>query len=224
MVFKDVRDSSGVRDNFSSDGDEGLRISDHDMVFWMGDLNYRIEGLPNDIIKTRLLSEQGIESLKEYDQLRLQRNLGNVFAGYMEGRISFKPTYKFDPGTDVWDTSDKQRDPSWTDRILYRGEHLQLTQYRSHWELKMSDHKPVSGLFEAGIKVMKSREEKMAEEIHDIKAEMNSLKQLLGSVNEKLELAMAKKHIAASDQETKSTQTDPGPSGESIWSKITGKM
>ena len=79
------------------------------------------------------------------------------FTGYMEGRISFKPTYKFDPGTDVWDTSDKQRDPSWTDRILYRGEHLQLTQYRSHWELKMSDHKPVSGLFEAGIKVMKSR-------------------------------------------------------------------
>ena len=68
------------------------------------------------------------------------------------------------------------------------------------------------------------REEKMAEEIHDIKAEMNSLKQLLVSVNEKLELAMAKKHIAASDQETKSTQTDPGPSGESIWSKITGKM
>ena len=69
------------------------------------------------------------------------------------------------------------------------------------------------------------REEKMAEEIHDIKAEMNSLKQLLGSVNEKLELVMAKKHIAASDQETKSTQTDPGSSaGESIWSKITGKM
>ena len=72
------------RDNFSSDGDEGLRISDHDMVFWMGDLNYRIEGLPNDIIKTRLLSEQGIESLKEYDQLRLQRNLGNVFAGILD--------------------------------------------------------------------------------------------------------------------------------------------
>ena len=54
------------------------------MVFWMGDLNYRIEGLPNDIIKTRLLSEQGIESLKEYDQLRLQRNLGNVFAGILD--------------------------------------------------------------------------------------------------------------------------------------------
>ena len=72
------------RDNFSYDGDEGLRISDHDMVFWMGDLNYRIEGLPNDIIKTRLLSEQGIESLKEYDQLRLQRNLGNVFAGIID--------------------------------------------------------------------------------------------------------------------------------------------
>ena len=77
------------RDNFSSDGDEGLRISDHDMVFWMGDLNYRIEGLPNDIIKTRLLSEQGIESLKEYDQLRLQRNLGNVFAGILDFLLTY---------------------------------------------------------------------------------------------------------------------------------------
>jgi len=39
---------------------------------------------------------------------------------FNEGDIDFPPTYKFDVGSDVYDTSDKQRVPSWTDRILCR--------------------------------------------------------------------------------------------------------
>ena len=41
------------------------------------------------------------------------------FKHYKEGKITFIPSYKFDLGTDVYDTSKKQRTPSWTDRILY---------------------------------------------------------------------------------------------------------
>jgi phosphatidylinositol-bisphosphatase len=32
-----------------------------------------------------------------------------VFTGYTEGKLTFPPTYKFDPGTDNWDSSEKAR-------------------------------------------------------------------------------------------------------------------
>ena len=69
-------------------------------------------------------------------------------------------------------------------------EHLEQTHNRSHWGLKMSDHKAVTRLFEAGIKVTKSIDEKMAEEIGHIKAEVKNLKELLGAINEKLDILL----------------------------------
>ena len=36
-----------------------------------------------------------------------------------QGPLFFRPTYKYDVGTDVYDTSKKQRVPSWTDRVLW---------------------------------------------------------------------------------------------------------
>lgn len=37
-----------------------------------------------------------------------------AFDGYLEGPILFRPTYRYDVGTDNYDTSEKMRIPAWT--------------------------------------------------------------------------------------------------------------
>jgi phosphatidylinositol-bisphosphatase len=63
-----------------------------------------------------------IASLLPHDQLRMQQHKGAAFhKGWREGQISFLPTYKYDVGSvAIFDSSDKQRGPSWCDRILFR--------------------------------------------------------------------------------------------------------
>ncbi|KAJ5908282.1 hypothetical protein N7495_000964 [Penicillium taxi] len=63
-----------------------------------------------------------ISSLIVHDQLQLQQKQGKAFhSGWNEGHISFLPTYKYDVGSvAMFDSSEKNRGPSWCDRILYR--------------------------------------------------------------------------------------------------------
>ncbi|KAE8349143.1 Endonuclease/exonuclease/phosphatase [Aspergillus coremiiformis] len=63
-----------------------------------------------------------ISSLIPHDQLRLQQSKQKAFhEGWREGSISFLPTYKYDVGSVAkFDSSEKQRGPSWCDRILFR--------------------------------------------------------------------------------------------------------
>jgi hypothetical protein len=78
---------------------------------------------------------------------------GAAFAGYTEGPLLFRPTYRYDFGTDHYDTSEKMRIPAWTYRILYRGIQLDLAIY-SRSELQGSDHKPVFALFCAQVLII----------------------------------------------------------------------
>jgi len=71
---------------------------------------------------------------------------GYAFSFYDESRITFNPTYKFDVGTDNYDTSEKQRIPAWCDRILRKGNNLRQTSYNSA-PLRFSDHKPIYATF-----------------------------------------------------------------------------
>ena len=91
-----------------------------DRIFWLGDLNYRING-SREIVENLIGRPFGAHGLLlENDQLILERSRGSVFHRYAEAPLNFYPTYKFDKGTSTYDTSKKRRVPSWTDRILYR--------------------------------------------------------------------------------------------------------
>ncbi|KAJ3117720.1 inositol polyphosphate 5-phosphatase [Phlyctochytrium bullatum] len=139
-------------------------------VFWFGDLNYRING--NRTLVETLILQNRFEVLRHNDQLYLEMKKGTAFSGFLEGPLTFAPTYKFDIGSTTWppqyDSSKKSRIPSWTDRILVRlvlprqdGQQQQLQQrdlmlqqldvqiekYGSNFGIGTSDHKPVYGVY-----------------------------------------------------------------------------
>ncbi|KAJ5073472.1 type 2 inositol 1,4,5-trisphosphate 5-phosphatase [Anaeramoeba ignava] len=132
-----------------------ITILDTDVIFWFGDLNYRIS-YPRAEVK-RMIKEKKYSELFVYDQLQAQMKLGVAFVGFLEGKIDFAPTYKYDLGTNIYDTSEKRRIPAWCDRILFRGKGIQQENYRRH-EYLYSDHKPVSSIFQ--VKVCKIIPEK----------------------------------------------------------------
>ena len=91
--------------------------------------------------------------LIENDQLKWAMKQGSVLKEFVEAPLNFRPTFKFDRGSDSYDTSSKQRVPSWTDRILYVPRGLQCIAYDSDMSLKTSDHRPVYASFFADIMI-----------------------------------------------------------------------
>jgi hypothetical protein len=78
-----------------------------DVVIWLGDLNYRVE-LPRSSVGF-LISHNLEKVLWAKDQLSRAVQRGEVFKGFQEGPLLFPPTYKYDIGTDNYDTSSKVR-------------------------------------------------------------------------------------------------------------------
>ena len=82
-----------------------------------GDLNYRLT-LPNREVRWRLSCRDWLTCLAA-DQLSLQLGAqGTEFEEWDEADVTFRPTYKYDAGTNNLDTSEKQRAPAWCDRVL----------------------------------------------------------------------------------------------------------
>jgi phosphatidylinositol-bisphosphatase len=144
--------------------DLNVNIPDHDIILWMGDLNYRIDDslLIEDIFKA--IERNELEVLRPKDQLNIERAKNHVFHGFQEGQLNFAPTYKYQPGTDLYETraEKKLRAPAWCDRILYKNTNQDLIikqlDYRRS-KLIPSDHKPVSSNFHVTLKeVVESKE------------------------------------------------------------------
>ncbi|XP_026828008.1 inositol polyphosphate 5-phosphatase E isoform X1 [Ooceraea biroi] len=145
-----------------------------DCVFWCGDLNFRLAQPREEIIEwitnTCFPQESPINLHK--DQLRASLNDG-VLRGFEEAPITFPPTYKYDPGTQNFDSSNKQRTPAYTDRILFKGKGhtrgyirrvshetasshkdgvIECLVYDSVPSICTSDHKPVWGVFKTTLR------------------------------------------------------------------------
>ncbi|KAM3911393.1 phosphatidylinositol polyphosphate 5-phosphatase type IV isoform 1-T3 [Leptodactylus fuscus] len=127
-----------------------------DEVFWFGDFNFRLNkdrpGV-NSILQCK--PESDMSHLLQYDQLIKEMNDGSIFKGFEEASIQFLPTYKFDIGCDDYDTTSKQRTPSYTDRVVYKSRNkgdIRVLRYASCSLVKTSDHRPVFGLFEVRIR------------------------------------------------------------------------
>ncbi|KAB8337207.1 hypothetical protein FH972_021509 [Carpinus fangiana] len=148
----------------------GRRIADHANVLWAGDFNYRV-GLPEAQVK-QLIAARDLAHLYENDQLNLQMVAGLAFPHYAEARIAFPPTYKYDVGSDVYDSSDKARIPAWCDRVLRLGHGLRQTAYDHVPSLKFSDHRPVYATFVCRVDVVdERRRDRLSRELYERRKE-----------------------------------------------------
>ncbi|KAI0696327.1 Endonuclease/exonuclease/phosphatase [Cytidiella melzeri] len=140
-----------------------LTVYQSDALFWLGDLNYRLN-LSDPDVRSLLAQEQdrplNLPELLKYDQLKTAMRTRSAFAHFKEFPITHLPTYRFTPGV-LTDSLgyDMKRKPAWTDRILhmcsYNADVTQLS-YASHPEITMSDHRPVSAEFTVNALVVDS--------------------------------------------------------------------
>lgn len=88
--------------------------------------------------------------LLAHDQLLAEKAKGNAFKQFKEGPINWAPTYKYQPGTSLYERREdkKKRMPAWCDRIQFIGDEIVQLCYARCDSLKISDHKPVYALFE----------------------------------------------------------------------------
>lgn len=96
------------------------------------------DDFPEDPSQDPTSLQATLDSLLPHDQLRrMIRDRKAFHDGWREGPISFLPTYKYDVGTvGLFDSSEKQRAPSWCDRVLFR-----TRRDREEYERKVGEEK-----------------------------------------------------------------------------------
>ena len=151
--------------------------SQFDHIFWMGDLNYRVDlnaaaitqaaklgvkDLPKpyadhdrhhrEVLK--LVDKEEWEELYNADQLQTSRAAGDAFFGFKEAPLTFPPTFKVKRGSGS--SYKDQRIPSYCDRVLWKSmpplaNLVHPTRYEALPDVTTSDHKPVLASFEVQL-------------------------------------------------------------------------
>ncbi|KAG7275114.1 hypothetical protein CRUP_009474 [Coryphaenoides rupestris] len=108
-----------ILDTQTFDSPKAPSILEHRLVFWFGDLNFRIQDHGMLFVRS-CIDKQTYQLLWSMDQLTMMKKKEPLLQEFEEGPLDFQPTYKFDRNSDVYDSSGKKRKPAWTDRILWR--------------------------------------------------------------------------------------------------------
>ncbi|KAI6002138.1 DNase I-like protein [Pisolithus albus] len=172
-----------ARLTFPSDGGAGrdttFSLYQCDVLFWMGDLNYRIDLSDSDIrsiLASHLDGDGGVQSMVAYDQVetlfsfdrilslvQLQSAIhsNEAFSGFVEYPITHLPTYRYAVGISRDPLGyDTKRKPAWTDRIIHMSSpdiDFQQLSYGSHPEITLSDHQPISADFHLPLAIVAKR-------------------------------------------------------------------
>jgi CRP-like cAMP-binding protein len=149
----------GLRVSVSSRGGPRSEfLHEYDHVFWMGDLNYRIDmgkpSTPEEFNKVQeMIRKSQLSDLAAHDELAKEMQASRVFSGFEESSIEFPPTYRLVKKSQPPEYSNKKyQNASWTDRILFRSSQSRKGQvrplfYDATFAVSVSDHRPVSAGF-----------------------------------------------------------------------------
>ncbi|KAF7805291.1 type II inositol polyphosphate 5-phosphatase 15-like [Senna tora] len=209
--------SSAVPTFRSANSAEGMPdLSEADMVVFLGDFNYRLDGISYDEARD-FVSQRCFDWLRERDQLRAEMDAGNVFQGMREAVITFPPTYKFErhqAGLAGYDSGEKKRVPAWCDRILYRDSRSSVVadcslecpvvssvlQYEACMDVTDSDHKPVRCIFT--IDIARVDESVRRQEFGEILGSNEKIKRVLKELCKIPETIISTNNIILQNQDT----------------------
>ncbi|KAL5016599.1 hypothetical protein ScPMuIL_006188 [Solemya velum] len=142
-VAERIEDFNMILDTQKFRDEDVDNILDHDYVFWMGDLNFRIADKRREEVE-KYVKTGKFQTLLMFDQLNESRKEELLFVDFEEGQINLLL---------LTNLISKQRIPAWCDRILslihedsFEDITLSMEQlhYDSHPVYTLSDHKPVT--------------------------------------------------------------------------------
>ena len=148
--IKNIYENAFQKDKFGQVQDKNIQVSDQ--IYLFGNLHFRFNAADSlvetlcDGMEQKQDSSwdqheiRRINELRAYDEVLIERDNNYFLSEFQESTISFGPTYKFNPKTQLYN-SEKKYMMAWADRILYRTEDkVEVCKYGSLQQVKEATH------------------------------------------------------------------------------------